>query len=66
MRKSEYKAEKETRACELSLFLRERETECELGRGRERERDRIRSRLQALSRQHRALGGGLNSQAGRS
>ena len=36
---------------------RERETESERGRGRERGRHRIQSRLQALSRQHRAWRG---------
>ena len=39
------------------LFLRQRETEHERGRGRERGRHRIGSRLQALSRQHRAQRG---------
>ena len=39
------------------LFLRQRETEHEWGKGRERGGHRIWSRLQALSRQHRARHG---------
>ena len=39
------------------LLLRERQVEHERGRGRERGRHRIQSRLQALSRQHRARRG---------